>query len=184
MIDCSDWDSFCLKEPERDDYFCQIPVGVLITEPEDTDQLSNSLHLNSAMIFIILEGTIVMDKLQHFPQAMCILFGLVNALHLNYPWGMKKTFEFIQWVLHDLGQKSLSPKLQFIFYHQCYSWSCTFSYIENYPCWIVWNVLLTWFRFEIYFCYFDNSDILGEKLLGVFYCLVGFFFFSALDLCR
>jgi len=43
---------------------------------------------------------------------MCILFGLMYALHLNYPKTMKLTFQFIQQVLLLLGQTELKPKLQ------------------------------------------------------------------------
>lgn len=61
---------------------------------------------------IILEGNIVMDDIPTTSEAICLLFGLIYALHLDYPKGMKKTFEFIQKMLLNLGQQKLSPKLQ------------------------------------------------------------------------
>jgi len=53
-----------------------------------------------------------MENIQDLPKAMCILFGLMYALHLNYPKTMKLTFQFIQQVLLLLGQTELKPKLQ------------------------------------------------------------------------
>lgn len=86
-----------------------MPVGILF---EDTElQLHNSLHLTST-IGIILEGQVVMEKMQDLPQAMCLLFGLIYALDLNYPKSLANTFDFIQRVLMSMGQNSLKPKLQ------------------------------------------------------------------------
>ena len=39
-----------------------------------------------------------MGNIQDLPKAMCILFGLTYALHLNYPKTLKLTFQFIQQV--------------------------------------------------------------------------------------
>ena len=49
---------------------------------------------------------------ENLPQAMCILFGLTYALHLNYPKCMKNTFDFIQQVLLNIGKTELKPKIQ------------------------------------------------------------------------
>ncbi|KAJ8286986.1 hypothetical protein GJAV_G00045690 [Gymnothorax javanicus] len=85
--------------------FSQVPVGVLRVMTDDTPPELNS-------IAIILEGNIVMDEIPTTSQAVCLLFGLIYALHLDYPKGMKNTFEFIQKMLLNLGQQKLSPKLQ------------------------------------------------------------------------
>ena len=54
-----------------------------------------------------------MDNIEDVPKAMCLLFGLTYALHLNYPPSMKLTFQFIQQVLLTLGVHSaLKPKLR------------------------------------------------------------------------
>ena len=53
-----------------------------------------------------------MDEISTISQAFCLLFGLIYALHLDYPKGMKNTLEFIQKILLNLGQQKLSPKLQ------------------------------------------------------------------------
>ncbi|XP_042599713.1 uncharacterized protein LOC109062712 isoform X2 [Cyprinus carpio] len=86
-----------------------VPVGILF---EDTDlQPPNSLHLTSS-IGIILEGQVVMDKMQDLPQAICLLFGLIYALDLNYPKSLANTFDFIQRVLMSMGQNALKPRVQ------------------------------------------------------------------------
>lgn len=86
-----------------------VPVGILF---EDTDlQPPNSLHLTSS-IGIILEGQVVMDKMQDLPQAICLLFGLIYALDLNYPKSLAITFDFIQRVLMSMGQNALKPRVQ------------------------------------------------------------------------
>ncbi|KAL7389030.1 hypothetical protein ABVT39_025079 [Epinephelus coioides] len=85
--------------------FTQVPVGVLSVMTEDMPPEINS-------IAIILEGNIVMDEIPTHAQALCLLFGLIYALHLDYPKGMKNTFDFIQKILLSLGQQKLSPKLQ------------------------------------------------------------------------
>ncbi|XP_056226185.1 sterile alpha motif domain-containing protein 3-like [Seriola aureovittata] len=85
--------------------FSQVPVGVLRVMTDDTPPVINS-------IAIILEGNIVMDEIPTTSLGLCLLFGLIYALHLDYPKGMKNTFEFIQKTLLNLGQQKLSPKLQ------------------------------------------------------------------------
>ncbi|XP_056606334.1 uncharacterized protein LOC130424571 [Triplophysa dalaica] len=89
-----------------------ISIGILTVIPEDCESIPYSLHLDAASIALILEGKIVMDNLGNLPQAMCILFGLIYALNLEYPPVLKNTFDFIQRVLLSLGHKSLKPKLQ------------------------------------------------------------------------
>uniref|UniRef100_A0A3B4V1I8 Sterile alpha motif domain containing 3 n=1 Tax=Seriola dumerili TaxID=41447 RepID=A0A3B4V1I8_SERDU len=85
--------------------FSQVPVGVLRVMTDDMPPVINS-------IAIILEGNIVMDEVPTTSLGLCLLFGLIYALHLDYPKGMKNTFEFIQKTLLNLGQQKLSPKLQ------------------------------------------------------------------------
>ena len=96
---------FWTQDSDTTGDFTQVPVGVLRVITEDTPPSMNS-------IAIILEGNIVMDEISTISQAFCLLFGLIYALHLDYPKGMKNTFEFIQKILLNLGQQKLSPKLQ------------------------------------------------------------------------
>lgn len=93
-----------------DDSFRNIDIGILLVEPEGTVP-SSSLHLRPASLKIIMEGEVVMANIQDLPKAMCILFGLAYAMHLNYPRSMKFTFQFIQQVFLELGPSELKPKL-------------------------------------------------------------------------
>ncbi|XP_054860019.1 uncharacterized protein LOC111562941 [Amphiprion ocellaris] len=97
FLSCSDSDTA--------DDFTQVPVGVLNVMTSDMPPLINS-------VAIILEGNLVMDDIPTTSQSLCLLFGLIYALHLDYPKVMKNTFEFIQKILLNIGQQKLSPKLQ------------------------------------------------------------------------
>ncbi|XP_077951889.1 uncharacterized protein LOC120812058 isoform X3 [Gasterosteus aculeatus] len=82
-------------ESDDDDSFRDPDIGILLIEREGA-VLTSSQHLSPASLEIIIEGEVVMDNIQDLPKAMCILFGLMYALHLNYPKTMKLTFQFIQ----------------------------------------------------------------------------------------
>ncbi|KAM7406777.1 hypothetical protein PAMA_002816 [Pampus argenteus] len=99
------------RDSDDDDSFHDLDIGILLIERDGTE-LTSSQHLSPASLKIIIEGEVVMDNIQHLPKAMCILFGLAYALHLNYPKTMKLTFQFIQQVLLSLGHTVLKPKLQ------------------------------------------------------------------------
>ena len=82
----------------------QVPVGVLTVIPEDRQQPGpHALHLEPSSIAIILEGNIVMDDIGSHAQAFCVTFGLIYALHLDYPKRLRNTFDFIQRVMLNLG---------------------------------------------------------------------------------
>nr|XP_040052875.1 uncharacterized protein LOC120831491 isoform X3 [Gasterosteus aculeatus aculeatus] len=98
-------------ESDDEDSFCDPDIGILLIEREGA-VLTSSQHLSPASLEIIIEGEVVMDNIQDLPKAMCILFGLMYALHLNYPKTMKLTFQFIQQVLLLLVHTDLKPKLQ------------------------------------------------------------------------
>ena len=87
-------------------------IGVLTVLSEDSPQQGHSsVHLQPISTAIVLEGGIVMDNIEDLPQAVCLLFGLTYALHLDYPKCMANTLKFIQTVMLGLGNKTLSPKL-------------------------------------------------------------------------
>ena len=69
----------------------------------------SSMDLQPISTAIILEGGIVMDHIKNMPQAVCLLFGLTYALHLDYPKCMATTLNFIQTVMLGLGKKNLPP---------------------------------------------------------------------------
>lgn len=52
-----------------------------------------------------------MEELNNLPQAFCILFRLMYALHFDYSNCMN-TFLFIQQVMLNLGRGELKPKIQ------------------------------------------------------------------------
>ena len=89
-----------------------VPVGIVIVEDGTTLKPLNSLHSSPSSIGIVIEGKLVMDNLHDLPEAMCLLFGLIYALHLSYPKSLRYTFDFIQRILLSLGQKDLQPETQ------------------------------------------------------------------------
>ncbi|KAK1903821.1 putative sugar phosphate/phosphate translocator, partial [Dissostichus eleginoides] len=83
----------------RDEALSSVTVGVLTVLSEDSPQEGpSSIHLKPISISIVLEGGIVMEKIKNFPQAVCLLFGLIYALHLDYPKCMANTLRFVQTV--------------------------------------------------------------------------------------
>lgn len=93
------------------DSYQHVPVGILSIENEDVALHPLAIRLHPSSVGIILEGNVVMDNLDNIPQAMCLLFGLTYALHLDYPKCMGNTFLFIQHVLLGLGKKELKGKI-------------------------------------------------------------------------
>ncbi|XP_039655622.1 uncharacterized protein LOC120558623 [Perca fluviatilis] len=94
-------------DSDSDEAWDQVSVGLLTVISEDVPLSPNHLHLDPVSTAIILEGGIVMDNLQNLPQALCLLFGLSYALHLDYPKAMKNTFSFFQRVMLGLGENKL-----------------------------------------------------------------------------
>ncbi len=89
-----------------------VSIGILSVIPEDSATIPYSLHLDATSTVIILEGTVVVDDLGNLPKVICLLFGLIYALNLEYPAVLKNTFDFIQRVILSLGHKSFKPKIQ------------------------------------------------------------------------
>ncbi|XP_041650523.1 sterile alpha motif domain-containing protein 3-like [Cheilinus undulatus] len=93
----------CTDVTNKDGY-SQTQLGILCVEENP--------QLNPSSVAIILEGNVVMDEPADLPQAFCVLFGLIYALHLQYPKCMKHTFSFVQQVMLNLGRGELAPKIQ------------------------------------------------------------------------
>lgn len=70
--------------------YTQVPLEVL-TVISDVNQRPGPdvLHLQPSSIAIILEGPIVMDNIESHDQALCLVFGLIYALHLDYQRTLK-----------------------------------------------------------------------------------------------
>ncbi|XP_026100116.1 uncharacterized protein LOC113070979 [Carassius auratus] len=81
----------------------------LLTVIKDND--TSPVHFQPVKISVVIEIEIV-GSLSRFADAFLVMFGLIYALHLNYPRGLTNTFEFIQKILLGLDEGKLSPKLQ------------------------------------------------------------------------
>lgn len=100
-----------LQDTAKEEVLTSVTVGLLTVVSEDAQQQGlNAVHLQPISTAIILEGSTVMDNV-NFPQAVCFIFGLMYALHFDYPKRMANTFRFIQTVMLGLGNKTLPPKL-------------------------------------------------------------------------
>lgn len=111
-INCNAEECVSLQDTARDEALECITVGVLTVVSEDSPhEGQSSVDLHPISTAIILEGGIVMDHIKNLPQAVCLLFGLTYALHLDYPKCMANTLNFIQTVMLGLGKKKLPPKL-------------------------------------------------------------------------
>ncbi|XP_030270255.1 uncharacterized protein LOC115580247 [Sparus aurata] len=109
--DSSEFYKTC-PDTARDEALEAITIGVLTVVSEDSPhQGPSSMNLQPISTAIILERSIVIDDIRDLPQAVCLLFGLTYALHLDYPKCMANTLEFIQTVMLGLGKKTLPPKL-------------------------------------------------------------------------
>ncbi|XP_054861515.1 uncharacterized protein LOC118470750 [Amphiprion ocellaris] len=98
-------------EMEKDEVQQSITVGVLTVIYEGPVQGPSTVHVHTHSPAIVLEGNIVMDNTDNFPQAVCLVFGLIYALHLDYLKRMANTLNFMLAVMLGLGNKTLSPKL-------------------------------------------------------------------------
>lgn len=73
---------------------------------------SSTAQFDPAGIAIVLEGDIVLRDISRLAEAFLLMFGLIYALHLNYPKELTHTFNFIQKVLMGLDDsKPLAPRL-------------------------------------------------------------------------
>ncbi|XP_073784338.1 uncharacterized protein si:ch211-131e11.16 [Danio rerio] len=109
--DSSEFYKTC-SDTERDEALECITVGVLTVVSEDSPhEGQSSVDLQPISTAIILEGIIVMDHIKNLPQAVCLLFGLTYALHLDNPKCMANTLNFIQTVMLGLVKKNFPPKL-------------------------------------------------------------------------
>ncbi|KAF3836184.1 hypothetical protein F7725_028742 [Dissostichus mawsoni] len=55
-------------------------------------------------MLLILEGRIVLRKLRDVPTGFAVLMGILYSLNIDYPKGLKYTFEVIQKVIMDIGE--------------------------------------------------------------------------------
>ena len=65
-------------------------VGILMVEQNDRVGFA-----------VVLEEEIIFPSISDFPTAVALLMGLLFALNIDYPRGLRYTFEVIQKVLMD-----------------------------------------------------------------------------------
>lgn len=77
----------------------------------ESDALSRALD-----ICIVIDGVEVLNEL---PSVACpcacacaMMFGLIYALNLKYPEGLKYTFEAFQKIIMDIESKQMSQRVQ------------------------------------------------------------------------
>lgn len=71
--------------------YTKVPVGVLTVIPKVNQRPApDVLHLQPSTNAIILKGAIVMDDIESRYETLCLVFGLIDALHLDYPKTLKK----------------------------------------------------------------------------------------------
>jgi len=141
-------------------------IGILTVITEDTVPSTHSRHLESAATAIVLEGAVVMDDLDNVPHSMCLLFGLIYKLNLEYPQQLRNTFEFIERVVCSLGPKQ--PKNSNIF---LISDENDFDFIKVEEVHVKNNTL--WFTMLIFFCNLIACFIVVfENKLGMFFKLL------------
>ncbi|XP_062320482.1 uncharacterized protein LOC134022749 [Osmerus eperlanus] len=76
-------------------------MGIL----EVTDSSTNSANPKVVDVAVILEEEVVMDNLGDLTNALMILFGLLFALNMEYPKDLKYTFEAVQKIILNMGEK-------------------------------------------------------------------------------
>uniref|UniRef100_A0A8P4KEN1 Uncharacterized protein n=1 Tax=Dicentrarchus labrax TaxID=13489 RepID=A0A8P4KEN1_DICLA len=85
------------------------PVALVTVVTEDT---ADPVHFSPASMSIVVEDDVVMSDIPNLADAFALLFGLMYALHLNYPKKLIHTFTFIQKILMGLDDgKPLKPCL-------------------------------------------------------------------------
>ena len=61
---------------------------------------------------VVLEEEVVVDGLPDIPSAFAVLFGLIYALHIEYPPGWKFFFEVVQKVFLSLDAQKCSARVE------------------------------------------------------------------------
>ncbi|XP_035990328.1 uncharacterized protein LOC118562181 [Fundulus heteroclitus] len=99
------WNSEESEEPD----IGNTPIGILT---EIRGRSASPLHFSPISTAIVVEDEFVMRDITTFADAYVLLFGLVYALHLDYPKKLVGTFTFIQKLLMGLDDGApLKPSL-------------------------------------------------------------------------
>ncbi|KAK6328719.1 hypothetical protein J4Q44_G00006970 [Coregonus suidteri] len=98
--DPSNFIKFCQASDSKEGVVTGVDVGVLIVREDGEEAV---LPNNVLDVSVILEGHIVLNELSDVPSAFSVLVGLLYSLNIDYPKGLKYTFEVLQKVLMDVG---------------------------------------------------------------------------------
>ncbi|XP_057196120.1 uncharacterized protein LOC130557969 isoform X3 [Triplophysa rosa] len=91
------------EEAERE--FEKTTMAVFVIR--ESDALSHALDIS-----IVIDGVEVLNKLPSVACACTMMIGLIYALNLKYPEGLKYTFEAFQKILMDIENKQMSRRVQ------------------------------------------------------------------------
>ncbi|XP_039455052.1 uncharacterized protein LOC120433221 [Oreochromis aureus] len=87
------------------------PVALLTVVTDGASQTS-PVHFTSSSMAVVVEGDLVLRDIPGFSDAFALLFGLIYALHLDYPRKLVHTFTFVQKIFMGLDDgKPLKPCL-------------------------------------------------------------------------
>ncbi|CAB1439398.1 unnamed protein product [Pleuronectes platessa] len=91
----------------------ELEATVALVAVVDEAEVPAGVPFETHHVSIVLEDQVVMSH-RSWTDSLVILFGLIYALHLNYPEKLSGFFEFIQVVLLNLddGRRQLKAKLQ------------------------------------------------------------------------
>lgn len=73
----------------------------------ESDALSRALDIS-----IVIDGVEILNELPSVACACAMMFGIIYALNLKYPEGLKYTFEAFQKVIMDIESKKMSQRVQ------------------------------------------------------------------------
>lgn len=95
------FDPICIFQAEESDQpdITDTPVALVMVVTEST---TSPVHFGPASTAIVVEEDLVMSDIPRLADAFALLFGLMYALHLDYPRKVTHTFAFIQKVLMGL----------------------------------------------------------------------------------
>lgn len=98
----------CVLQGEDEMETTDTPLALFSVDPDST----GSISFSPVNISIVIEDEVVMSELPRLADAFMMLFGLIYALHLDYPKKPTHTFTFIQKMLLCLDDnKPLKPCL-------------------------------------------------------------------------
>lgn len=85
-------------------------IGLLIVSEEGGSK-QELLAKEAVDVAVVLEEHIILHDLRDVANAFATMMGLLYCLNIDYPKGLKYTFELIQKVFMGIGSGNCSPKV-------------------------------------------------------------------------